>query len=203
MKKSIENIWPKGFLDSNHLKAVKINNLYNKKSALVINKLKKTNTLTIVLGNIASTLLLIGLAFLGYYITAISLGTVFTLMDLYYRSILKPLKYINTTTTSYDYLITYKNKFRQVNRKRSFFMGAVFPLIFIFLMYIYYNEMGIYQKVIRVLFGTLNNVSILLSSYIVISITMFLIAYLSKKAMYSTSIKKINEIIADMEELRT
>ena len=41
MEKSIETIWNKGFLDSDTLVVPKLNNLYNKKSKTITDKLKR------------------------------------------------------------------------------------------------------------------------------------------------------------------
>lgn len=202
MEESIKHIWAKGFLNSEELKAPKINDLYTRKSALTIGKIKKAYTLDVLLGEISVTIFVITLAFLGYYTTAISISTIYTLMHFYYKSILKPLETINIETNSYEYLTTYKNKFGLVNKKRRFFMTIYFPFIWILLMYIFYNESGLYEKIIKSIFGTLNNYSIFIFSYLTISITMLIIAYLSEKVMYNNSLKKIDEIIADMEVLR-
>lgn len=203
MEKSIESVWQNGFLDADELKVPKIKNLYNRKSTLVIGKIKKTHKLHLLLREISATIWVVILALSGHITTAIVTGTLFRLMNNYYNSILKPLKLINKSKNSYDYLTTFRNKLHEITTKKLLFMGIICPLIYILFMYIFYNELGTYEKNIKNLFGTLNNGSILLYSYIVISITMFLIAYLSEKAIYRNSLKKLDEIIADMEELRT
>lgn len=202
MERSIENIWSKGFLNSNELKAPKINNLYNRKSALVIEKIKKSYKLDMKLGIIIIALSVIAFSYFALYITAIYTAIVFTLLFLYNESIMKSLNAINITTNSFDYLTTYRNKLHESIRKTYFLMGVFFPLVLLLGYYVSYNESGIYEKVMMK-FGTLSNSIILLSSYLILSVIMLLAYFLSLKLLYGSSLKKLDDIITDVEELRS
>ena len=202
MEKSIESIWTEGFLDSDELKAPKINDLYNRKSELVIEKIKKTYTIDMKLGIILVALFVIGFSYFSLYITVIYTSMAFICLFIYNKYIIKSLEGINITTNSYDFLITYRNEFRKSIKKSALLLGTIFPLVLILGYYISYYEAGILTKVIK-MFGSLNTVSILLISYISLSVLMLCIYFLSIKLMYGTSLKKIDDIIKDMEELNT
>ena len=73
MEKSIEQMWNNGFLKNEKLLAPKLNDLYNQKSQLVIDKLKRTYTIDNK-SMIPLAALVFGIsAFFGYYLLGIYL----------------------------------------------------------------------------------------------------------------------------------
>lgn len=201
MEKSIESIWNKGFLNSEELTAPKINDLYNKKSELVIEKIKKTYTMDMKLGVLFIGIIVLILCFFTLYYTALYTAFTFTLLFLYNKNLIKSLENIDITTNSYDYLVTYRTKFKQLSKKNAIIMGTIFPLVILLGYYITYTELGIYDKVMLI-FGSLNRISIFIISYVVTSLCILFVYYLSIKIMYGASLKKIDTIITDIKELR-
>lgn len=200
MEKSIETIWTKGFLKEESLAAPRINDLYQKKSKLLIEKLKRTyrtdNRSIIPLAVVAVLGFgLTGHMIVGLYLMALMLGMFFL-----NRKKLASLERISIDTTSYDYLIEYREIFLQLKNFYTQLLGLGLPVAAIAGYALFFRNSPLLHdflqlKVIYIL-GILLGLSLVLSA-------LGILAYrLSIKLIYRTFIQKLEEMIADMEELR-
>lgn len=217
MEKSIESIWKQGFLDNDALVAPKLNDLYNQKSMHLIDKFKrmfKINLNVIVTGS----LLFLGLSFLvGIPITGIGFFLTLSIVVIVNRRLSKGLDKIDKSESSYLYIKAFDNWMKEqvsVNRKMARFY---YPLFFlsIVLGFWYYSFDG--KQLGEVLTDKLileyTNIDLLLGVPIFVILGVILmIALLANlggriynwdlKIVYGGVLRKLKEIIADMEELR-
>ncbi|MFD0751229.1 hypothetical protein ACFQZS_13845 [Mucilaginibacter calamicampi] len=104
MENSIEMIWKQGFLNENSLVAPRVNNLYNRKSINVVERIKQRmkNYRVFNYG------LLIVILVTDYFMDIFLNGLVFCAMALvmiwYTRRIVRNIKTLDQEATSYDYL---------------------------------------------------------------------------------------------------
>jgi hypothetical protein len=211
MEKSIETIWKKGFLDSEALVAPKLNNLYNQKSKTIIDKMKrmmKVNIYAIVV-----------LAFLTLGLYA-ALGTPYAgafifllLMGVCWISIkqAKTMKNIDTSLSSYDYLKSFNTWIKMSISSNVKIMRFFYPLTFL----------AAFMPIVHALKeGKVTNEAILNSGFpliygipafiwlIALLIAVLIFVFGGKIYKYDVSLvygrifKKLDTMIADIEELR-
>ncbi|MFT7162010.1 MAG: hypothetical protein ACI9GZ_003197 [Bacteroidia bacterium] len=213
MEKSIESIWKKGFLETDALIAPKLNDLYNQKSKNTVDKLMrmgKKNLILIMVG--ASIILLISLASgVGYAGTIIFL----LLSAVVYYGIKqnKKVKDINKALSSYQYLRTVDSWLKETisgYTKMCRFFYPAFLLTFTFgLWFSNYNE-----EMLKEINERSPDLNVIFGIPVIFVVALFLMAGLSSifagtiykfdlKIVYGRVFNKIDELIADMEELRT
>ena len=200
MENSIETIWTKGFLKEETLAAPRINNLYQKKSKLLIEKLKRTYRIdnrSIIPLAILSIIgfSAVGQFFLGLYVMALMLG-----MFLLNKKKLASLERISIDTTSYEYLLKYREMFLQLKRFYTGLLGFGLPIAAIIGYIIFFWNSPVLNDFLKLkviyIIGILLGLSLILSA-------LGVIAYrLSLKLIYGGFIQKLDEMIADMNELR-
>ncbi len=211
MEKSIENIWKEGFLKSDALVAPKINNLYNQKSIHIIDKLKRMMKVNIYV------ILFFAILNLGLYA---ALGTpiagvfiFFLLMGVCWISIkeAKTLKNIDANLSSYDYIKSFNSWLKMAISNNIKVMRFFYPLIFL----------AALMPIVHALkAGEVTNEAILNSGFhliygiptfmwIIALATAVLIYVFGGKIykwdvnlVYGRVFKKLDELIADIEELK-
>ena len=123
-----------------------------------------------------------------------------TLLFFLNKKQLKSLDEITINTNNYQYLISYRKAIKRIISFTTKLIGFGLPLVVFPAYWFFFKETDVSQK-----FFTLPSYSIVL---IVISIGLFLSALgiliyrLSTKIIYGNLITKLNEMIADMEELK-
>lgn len=217
MEKSIESIWKQGFLNSDALVAPKLNNLYNQKSIHLIDKFKrmfKINLNAIVAGSI----LFLGISYLvGIPFMGIGFFLTLCIIVMVNRKLSRGLNKIDKSESSYNYIKAFDNWMKQqisVNRLMSRFY---YPLFFIstVLGFWYYHFNGkqlgeaITDKLLLIYPGINLIFGVPLFIIIGVILMMVLLSYLGGriynwdlKVVYGGVLRKLDEIIADMEELR-
>lgn len=202
MDKSIETIWKEGFIKNNALTVPKLNDFYNKKSkhvvANLIEKMQQEIYWLLVISIIpviANTLF--GNDFIWGIISFIVTVPWFFIAQKNYRDI----KRIDYNENCFEYLKTIRSKLlsiTQLTKKISILSVPV--ILFPMLIYTYFNNV---EKSFGEIVGNTNIGGSNLLIFLFLPF-MTLIAYLiftiaSKKGNYN--LKKINELINDMEKL--
>jgi len=131
MEKSIESIWKEGFLESDALVAPTVNNLYNQKSKLITDRLKrmfKINLYAIVVMAVAAWggYALLGVPLAGGFIFLLLMG-VFALAVKQGRS----LKELDHGLSSYEYLKSFNNWIHGLITRNVKVMRFFYPLVFL------------------------------------------------------------------------
>lgn len=217
MEKSIESIWKQGFLNSDVLVAPKLNNLYNRKSIHLIDKFKrmfKINLKAIVIGS----LLFLGISFLiGMPFMGIGFFLTLSIIVIVNRKLSGGLDKIDKSESSYHYIKAFDNWMKQqvsVNRIMARFYYPLFFLSIVLGFWFYHingkqlgesitNKLILNYPGIDLIFG------VPLYIFLAVILIMGLFSYLGGriynwdlKVVYGGVLRKLEEIIADMEELR-
>lgn len=131
MEKSIETIWKKGFLDSDALVAPKLNNLYNQKSKTIIDKLKRMMRINIYAVAIYALLNTALYAWLGAPYAGVVIF--FLLMGVCWNSIRqeKAMQRIDVNLSSYEYLKSFNHKLKTAISGSTNAMRFLYPLAFL------------------------------------------------------------------------
>tara|TARA_R110001583_G_scaffold49099_1_gene153767 strand:+ start:27897 stop:28538 length:642 start_codon:yes stop_codon:yes gene_type:complete len=212
MEKSIETIWKDGFLNNNALVAPKVNNIYNLKSKHIIskfNRMFKRNLIGLVLG---SSLFLIYSFFADILIMGIGTFIISNAIVIVNLKLMKKLKNIDKNVSSYNYLKAFdkwlKDQLR-INRKLA---RIYYPLFFITAIAgIWFS--GNFQTLLSEILGKPHQIYLINGFPILWMLPVILIAGLMAvfgdkiynfdvNLIYGRIFRKLNEIIADIEELR-
>jgi hypothetical protein len=212
MTKSIEAMWKDGFVSEAHLTVPKVNDLYNRKSQNIVDKLKDMFDINIkaIMGGCVIMLImmsLIGAPFLGLYILCLLLPLI-----IISKKELKKSVNLSKGQSSYDYLMSFNNWLKSSIETYSFYYKIFYPLFFLGMAVqgIVSKEGG---KLIAILVEKVPTDIILLGLpyYLIVSIaiiTLILARYAEAiyhfdlNIIYGRQFKKLDELIADMEELR-
>jgi hypothetical protein len=130
MEKSIETIWKAGFLDRDALVAPQVNNLYNRKSEHIIEKFKRMFRFNLKAIAIGGVLGLIGLFLLQMPITGIVMFLTLVVVFVVNQKELNALETIDQSVSSYDYLKAFdawmKYQISLNGRMARFYYPAIF-----------------------------------------------------------------------------
>jgi len=131
MENSIETIWKEGFIKNDALVAPKLNNLYNQKSIDIVEKFKRMYKLNRI-GILIFAILIIPLSYITKMIyMGVPMSILFITVLIIAQKYSKQLDTINKNKSSYEYLSTFDKWVKDmisVNSKLSTFM---YPYIFI------------------------------------------------------------------------
>ncbi len=131
MEQSIETIWKEGFLKGDALVAPKLNDLYNQKSKLLTDKLKrmmKINVYAIVVFAFVSLIVYIaaGIPYIGLFQFSLFIGFV-----LYNQRNMKKMEEIDKGLSSYQYLNSFRNWIKTSINNNIPIMRFFYPLCFL------------------------------------------------------------------------
>jgi hypothetical protein len=217
MEKSIETIWKEGFLKSDALIAPKLNNLYNQKSKHIIDKFKrmfKMNLILIVLGSfiVLGASFVVGLPYLG-----VPMFFILNVLVIINKKLLSTLMLIDKSTNSYDYLMAFDTWLKSqvsINKK---FARFLYPFIFLSIVVGFWMKIEEGQRIgdhaVNKLLLTYPDLNLLFGIPIIGIIGVLLIAGIlillggriyewDLKIVYGRVFNKLDEIIADIKELR-
>jgi len=211
MEKSIETIWKKGFLENDALVAPKINNLYGQKSKTVIERLKrmmKINTYAVAVFAVlnAGIYAILGTPYTGVFLFFLFMGVCWVS----FRQE-RTLKTIDFNLSSYEYLKTFSARMKSAISSNAKAMRFLYPLAFLAcLMPIVHSlkKVGATREAIlnSGLHLTYGIPTVAWAIALLIAIIMYTygkkIYYWDVNLIYSNIFKKIDTMIAEMEELR-
>ncbi|WP_206484257.1 hypothetical protein [Thalassotalea sp. G2M2-11] len=212
MTKSIETMWKEGFVNEAHLTAPKINDLYNRKSQNIVDKLQNMFALNIkalILGCLIMLVMmsLIGAPFLGLYICCLLLPLIIIA-----KKELKKSFNLSKEQSSYDYIMNFNSWLKSSIKAYSRYYKFFYPMFFIGM-----AIQGIVSKAGENLIALLveavpTGIMILGQPYYLIVVLAIITLIVAKYAealyrldlniVYGRQFKKLDELITDMEELR-
>jgi hypothetical protein len=217
MEKSIENTWKEGFLKSDALVAPKINNLYNQKSIHITAKFERMAKINLVAIVVFAVIFLLVTTYNGLLVLGISWFLILSgLVIVNYRS-LKGLNKVNNHTNSYEYLVSFNDWLQNqlsMNRKMA---RLYYPLLFLTIIigFWLFDAEGIplgERLVGEVLYGfpdtyMLNGIPLLAIIFMAVIVgVLFLfggkIYMLDVSIIYGRIFKKLDDLLADIEELK-
>lgn len=213
MTKSIETIWKEGFLKEQTLSAPIVNDLYNRKSQNLVDRLQHMFALNIkalIIGSIImlAVMSLIGAPFLGLYICCLLTPLVFIAN----RELKKSVN-LDKGLSSYEYLKNFDSWLKSSIKVYSNYYKWFYPLLFAGMAtQAVVSKAG--GKLIALLLEWLPTEILFLGLpfYLVLTL-LILTAVMARYAeaiyqwdlnlIYGRQFTKLNELIDDMEELRT
>lgn len=212
MTKSIEEMWREGFVNESQLTAPKVNDLYNRKSENLVDKLQymfAVNIKAIIIGALIMlpVFSLIGAPLLGIYICLL-----LTPLVVIAKKELAKSHQISKGQSSFDYLNNFNNWLNDSIKSYAFYYKFFYPLFFIGMATqgVMSNAGG---KVISVLMEKLPTDLLIFGQpyYLILGISLItaIIAYFSEalyrldlNIVYGRQFKKMEELLSDMHALR-
>lgn len=211
MEKSIESIWKQGFLDNNALVAPKLNNLYNQKSIHIIDKFKRMFKINLITLVIFSFILLIASFFSKIPVMGILMFILLNAIVIINKRLFKGLNTIDKNVSSYQYLKSFDTWMKAqiaVNYKMSKY---IYPYIFIALVSGFWFSSPIRETLNRIFDGYQPYMLFNIPVFWVIGMLIILILLAifggriykwDLNIVYGRILKKLDELIGDMEDLR-
>ena len=218
MEKSIEIIWKEGFLKSDALIAPKVNDLYNQKSKHVIDKFKRVFKINLIAIVIFAFAMLAVTTFNGLPVIGISWFLILIGLVVVNKKLTSSLEKIDYHKNSYEYLMSF-NKWLQEQLAINRTMARIYyPLFFLSIVigfwFVDAEGVSLGERLVgEVLYGfpdiyLVNGVP-LIGIVLVLIIAGMLALFggsiynMDVRIIYGRMFKKIEELITDLEELRS
>ena len=212
MEKSIESIWKQGFLDKDAMVAPKLNNLYNQKSIHIIDKFKRMFKINLNALVVFSFVVLIVSFFVKIPVMGVLMFILFNVIVLVNKKLFKGLNTIDKNVSSYQYLKSFDNWMKEqilVNMKMSRYM---YPYIFLAMVSGFWFSSPFRETIIRV-FGNYQPymlygipvfwVFAMLIIVVLLAIFGGRIYKWDLNIVYGRVLRKLDELLSDMEDLRS
>ena len=211
MEKSIETIWKDGFLENDALVAPKLNNLYNQKSIHIIDKFKRMFKINLNALVIFSFVVLAASFLVKIPVMGVLMFILFNVIVIVNKKLLKDLNTIDKNVSSYLYLKSFDTWMKEqisINEKMSRY---IYPYIFLAMLSGFWFSSS-FQETLNRIFGDYQ-------AYMVYGIPVFwvlgillIVIFLAifggriykwdLNIVYGRILKKLDQTLADMEELR-
>ncbi|MEM7375349.1 MAG: hypothetical protein AAF587_42530 [Bacteroidota bacterium] len=202
MQQSIENIWKEGFLKEDALIAPKLNNLFDQKSIHVVDTFKRRFRINIILVAIGSLAIGGGFALAGVPVLATCMCLMLAMIAFIGRKELDKLEDLELGVSSYEYLQAFNtwlkdmiSLFGTVYR----FWYPCFILIFGLAMFVANTDNGWYDLMNRDSLAVMLPMGLLA---VVMSLFSKQVFEWDLKTIYGGLITKLEELLADFEELQ-
>ncbi len=212
MEKSIEAIWKQGFLNENSLVVPKINDLYNKRSIHIIDKMKWMYKINIILIVNMSILIPVMYGVMGAIWEGITISTML-LLTLWYSLLQnRDFKTLDYGANSLEYLRSFDRLLSERLAKSEKIFRFTYPLYFIIACtaaWSMWSKQGITQKWHQKYPDHIYIGDAPLYALVIVGILTLLTLYFSDKIyrwdvriVYGRIFDKLKETIAEMEKLK-
>ncbi|MCB9426222.1 MAG: hypothetical protein H6584_04245 [Flavobacteriales bacterium] len=219
MEKSIENIWKEGFLKEDLLIAPKINNLYSKKSLGIVQKFHRMFKINIIVLFVLSIVVFPLSIILKISLMGAVMSLTFLIIALYSLKISKEFKVLEQNVNSYEYLKSFDDclkKYIKINGKLARYFYPILFAVTIPIGFGYGYDHGVKKYLggdawehFQNTFSSTESSVIFLIQIFIFSIIIFTGWYYGEKIYlfdlkltYGKILKKLDQTLADMEELR-
>ncbi|MEK6477665.1 hypothetical protein WJR50_09025 [Catalinimonas sp. 4WD22] len=213
MEKSIESIWKEGFLKSDALVAPRLNDLYNQKSQDIIEKIKRMMHINVIAIVVFAFVVLVGWYLMGIPYIGVFIFVLLNVFAWYAHMQMKKLQNIDRSSSSYQYLVAFNHWLKAGLSNNARIMRFFYPLIFLAAMATIWfsnNNEAVLGEVIHKYFPGINLIGGVPVWWLVGVLAVATIMGLFGERIYRWDVnivygnvfKKLEEIIADMEELR-
>jgi len=213
MEKTIEAIWKEGFVDDDALVAPKLNDLYNQKSSNLVDKMTRMFRLNVGALAVFAIVALIGCVAIGLPLVGATLFSLFSLLVIIGRRDLHDLRAINKGCSSYHYIKAFDDWLKANIARFSRIYRFFYPTLFVgSVLGIWFSRHG--EKMLKMAIEIhpsiymVNGVPIYwaLGAVVctgIIALCAPALYRFDMNLVYGNVMKKIDEILADMEELRS
>lgn len=191
MNQSIENIWKQGFVKEELVLPSKVNNIYTKRSNLLVGKLRRTlkwdNLSLIPLGLICFIYFFwAGKLIVGIYGTVL-IAALFFLNQRH----LNHLLHINERSSCHHYLVSLQLGIVKIKKFYNRLLAIAVPLTTSFGIWLYYLGEKPIEEIL----------TIVLIICIVMPLGSIAVYRISNRMLYGAILKKLEQTIQEMEEL--
>ncbi len=212
MKQSIENIWKEGFADKDSLTAPELHDLYNQQTQSIVDKMQRMFdvNLKMIVGGAAIFLLVsfvLGFPLFGFYASALLI-----MLVVVGREEAKKLEQADKNVSSYEYLKTFDAWLKGVIARYTRLYTFFYPALFVGVMF----SMRASEAAQRLIDGVMTkfpDITLVMgtplsvwvgSAVLTVLITLWAPALYrwDMYFIYGRVIKKLEKLLADMEELR-
>lgn len=209
MSKSIESIWQNGFIKSVEATVPKINNLYDKKSHDLIDTFSDMFRLNQRMVLIMAGVLLAVLVFIGAPILGLLIASMFVGLVLVGRKQLAELKHIKKDSDCYCYLVSFNSWLQSAIDQYATIYRFFYPVLFVLcglrlcyseLLTQFFNDVGLEPQVIGLPVLALGLIALVA---VVLGVSGSALYRADVKLVYGKQIEKLEELISDMEQLRS
>ena len=199
MERSIENIWKEGFKAEGNLSAPVISNLYQRKSKLIIDKIRVTSKKDNISIIPIALLLLLIFVFIGKILLGVYVSLLLFSLFLLNRRNLSKLNQLQVTASTYEYLVEYQLRLKELQKFYTRLLGIGLPLLVVpgYLMFFYETP----------IMADFKNLDFIIQSTIILIVSLCLSAMgimsykLSTHVVYGKSMARLEDIISDMQAL--
>lgn len=217
MEKSIETIWKEGFLKNDELIAPKLNDLYNKKSQHIVDKFTRMFKINLV-AIVAGSFFIVGMSYLvNIPYMGLSLFIILNVLVVINKRLMKGLGKIDKNVNSFQYLKTFDGWMKDQVSTNEKFSRFLYPLVFLSVIIGFWfggfggdvpgevmvNKLAMNNPDMQLVFG------LPLFGLLGVILVLILFAYFGGRIykwdlniVYGRVLKKLDEIIKDMEELK-
>lgn len=211
MEKSIESIWKEGFLQKNALVVPKLNNLYDKKSIHIIDKFKRMFKINLNALVVFSFVLLPVSFFVKIPVMGVLMFILFNVLVFVNKRLFKGLNKIDTNVSSYQYLKSFDVWMQEqitVNMKMSRY---IYPYIFIAMVSGFWFSNDFNNSLNKILGDYQPDMIYGMPVYWILSMLLIIILFAifgeriykwDLNLVYGGVLKKLAELISDMEDLQ-
>jgi len=201
MEKSINDLWTKGFENSNELTTPKTMSFYNQKSKLLLEKIKKTyQTDNKSLIPIA-ILFAIGFSIAGHILLGIYGMLIIISLFFFNRKLLINLENVHITANNYDYLIAYKKSIHKVISATYKLVGFGLPTVLLIGFWLYFRNTNSYLGFVNE-FSSLKLTLLFLIVGSFISLAGIAIYKIANNTLYGKHLKELDSIIVDLKSIK-
>ncbi|MFT5521272.1 MAG: hypothetical protein ACI9IA_001873 [Enterobacterales bacterium] len=212
MNESIESIWEEGFLKSDELIIPKINNLYEQKSIHIIDKFKRMFKINLIAIAISSIVILIATIVGKVPVLGIIVFLLLNALVLNGQKHMKTLNKIDKTISSYEYLKSFDSWMKVQISSYTRLYQYFYPLLFLGLIVGgYFSEY--WDLILSDLLIAFPSTTLVMGIPVYVLVPVAIITALlglfggvlyrmDLDLVYGNTIRKLDDIINDMEELR-
>ena len=201
MEKSIENIWTDGFARDTELLAPKLDALYKKKSIHVLEKIKRMMRMDNWGLLPFAVFFAYGFWYSGHWDIGLFGASLFIILFFVNRRWIAALEKIDIKSDSFRYLVDFKTVIRKMKHAYTLVMAIGYPLAVIPCYWMYFGEREDFQRLMSEV-DAWKIILIVIGLALVLSLMGVFIYWSITKLMYGALLKKLDEFIADIEELR-
>ncbi|TCI85174.1 hypothetical protein [Tenacibaculum sp. M341] len=205
MEKSIEKIWNESFIKEESFIAPKINDLYNKKSKSVINKIKRTYEIDNKGLIPMAILVLIGMIAFSEFIIGIYGSFLIICLYFFNKRLLSRFETIDIKLDNLSYLKKYQSIVASIikSTKKLFMFGLPVAVMSIFILAYFIKEDSFLSNVLLNELTFIEAMGIGLGMTVFMSILCTIVYTISTNLVYGRQLRKLNEIISEMENLKS
>ena len=192
MEQTIENIWKQGFVNEELTLPHKINNVYSKRSNLILDKLRRT----LKWDNLS--LIPIALVFLGYFwsVDKLLLGSygvvLISALFLVNRKHLKQLMNIKEYSNCYDYLSALQKGIQNTMKFYNRLLAVAAPIAFSVGVWLYFKDEKPLEEILII--------AVIVAA--VMPLGSILVYRLSTKVLYGQVLSDLEKTIEEIKELQ-